>query len=256
MTEGQSSSQTLQVLIENFELLSELTDGALDKRSLSRELGVSKKTVYRRCRCLINQNIIQKCPNGYELTTQGHLLTKVCKNVHQSVNQVYSVPCDLLRLLNLYPNSNNIIKDSKVTHASPPLPNQPYEQLKKFLNETSRIWIYTPVITQHLFELLLNRKRNDTSELKLVTTADVKDVIQDHYRDQCKRLVEDSKTVDTGSVNSDNIGFLLTEGKSYCFLHHGEKGNIDALLHSKNSPSYDDVEYLITNELNTKIDHF
>lgn len=224
--------EVIDAIGQRIDFVEALLGGPKHKRDLKDELEVSRSTAYKAIRELERLCIVNRGPNGYELTLTGRLVGQEYQQFCRSVTGI----CRPGRLLSNLPAEAaidaEVLMDAEIVSRQRHAPNQPEYRFEEMIRNATVLKGTSAVALPHSVETFHRKVINGELDAELVLERPVIEHLAADYPDQLH------ETVETGAVTIHitdeelTFGLVLVESpiEQVGIVVYGQNGEFAGLI--------------------------
>lgn len=174
-TKSRSTSKVLVTLNKRRNILALLTDGAMRRQEILRQVEDSKTTVYRSLSQLEEVGLVESTNDGYRLNRVG-------KDLFQRFDRLYEyadIVTDHRRLVNHLPEQvdPSTLKHGETVRSKEHGPQAPYRRLKREVAQCSSLTALTPVLQKDLVDVFCEQVESNQLSIELFTSDEALSIL-------------------------------------------------------------------------------
>ena len=244
-------------LVRRAPVFAALRERPMDRRDLQEHLGVSRPTVHRLTRALVDRGLIKRVDGEFTLTAFGEAVTAAVTSFEQSVDTAQEI-APLLRVaknqdLDLTVEGS-AFADATVTNAKPGGPYRPVHRFMTVLEDTERLRGLDPASINPLYLDEIYTQIVDGMETDVVFPPEVVEELLESAPDRAAGALE-SGNLTLRTHNDLPLKVMLSDERIGVGIYDPKTGILRTYIDTDDSPArkWAETVYSIYREEATKV---
>lgn len=176
--------EVIRTVVNRAELLDRLAEGAVSKRDLRDDLGVSRSTVYKAVRELERANLVEKSDAGPRLTLAGRLLADRYRSFAGAVEDVVGHEPILDAIPHDAPLTAAVLDEGDHVLAERHAPNRPIAHVETLVRDADHVVGFTPVALPQYVDLFHDQLVSGELTAELLVESPVVEYLRSDHADR------------------------------------------------------------------------
>ncbi|WP_442904956.1 helix-turn-helix transcriptional regulator [Haladaptatus sp. CMSO5] len=187
--------ELLRLLLRRDDVVAQIRAGPVDIRTLTDAVSVSRPTVHRCLKQLIEHEVVTETPRGYVLTSYGSLFFDQYQSYIAETETIHENRDLILALDDPSHLSGRVFQDAKFTRAVPFAPEKPIAEIESIVEDATKIRGFSPVVVGRYVSLFHEKVTEETLDAELIISPDVFDYLAETWPEQLKEALSMGLTV-------------------------------------------------------------
>ncbi|SIR08617.1 Predicted transcriptional regulator, contains HTH domain [Haladaptatus litoreus] len=233
--EGATPDELIAIVTKRASFLAVLSSGAMEKRALRDELGVSRSTVYKAVRELKAYDLVERTNDGLRLTLAGRILESEYDTFRRRTEDV----CRTRHLLSTLPADCGIptalIENAETILPERHAPNHPIQYFERMVSDADCVRGLSPVALPQYVDLFYERSVSGGMAAELVLEQPVVKYLVTDYSDELREALEIGNLSVWETENTLPFGLIVAKGTTnehdgVCVVVYNERGELRGLI--------------------------
>lgn len=184
----------LRLLFRREDVVSAVEDGPIDIRSLTAAVDVSRPTVHRSLKSLLQHDVVVETASGYELTPYGKFVFAQYTDVIERFDNAHEHRELLVALESAEPISAALLDGAEYTPTKPFAPEGPLGEIETVVRESTAVRGFSPVVVGRYVSMFHEQTTTSALDAEVLTSPDVYDYLCSAWADQLGEAVDAGMT--------------------------------------------------------------
>lgn len=233
------SKSLLDTISTRADVIRCLRRGITDKREITDELDVSRPTVDRAFRTLVDEGVLVNSGSKYDLTLYGQMAHECFERLVRR----YECLSEVSKLFSNLPADADIdarvLEDVSVSVSKQHAPHEPFRQVERIVREASELRVYLPVVIPRYVELFHERAVTEDVGGELILRSDIVNVLAREYDEQFRGMVDSENYVMRQCVDPPLFGVGLVDSKQTWIEVYDADGSLRGTAFSESEAAVD-----------------
>jgi len=236
----ESELDTLQMISKYSDMIRCIKSNPQDKRSVSNQIGVSSKSVYRWGKELIERDIVRKDGSRYKLTCIGKAHLELYEDYKEVSNKIRDVLPEEGQLSEL-PLEYWCLRDAEINVTEEVAPQSPMNTLEESFNVGENVKAAVPVVSPFLVNIFHRFTTEMNGSVDLILPEETAEHMLETYETKVKDMTNSGFSL---KISDDRFryGIVILEDMQTAILFIYHNGNIYSSIKTNSTPSYCELE--------------
>uniref|UniRef100_UPI00403F5E7B helix-turn-helix transcriptional regulator n=1 Tax=Haladaptatus sp. DJG-WS-42 TaxID=3120516 RepID=UPI00403F5E7B len=187
--------ELLRLLLRRDDVVAAIRAGPVDIRTLTDTVSVSRPTVHRCLKQLIEHEVVTETPRGYVLTSYGSLFFDQYQSYIAETDALHENR-DLIPSLDDPSHlSGRVFQDATFTRAVSFAPEKPIAEIESIVKDATKIRGFSPVVVGRYVSLFHEKVTEDLLDAELIISPNVFDYLAETWPEQLNEALSMGLTV-------------------------------------------------------------